>query len=157
MWGCAVFGKRQEFEATAVRIDGTVWEEFDCKVERDMLLLFDHTGAQVETWPKTDNVAVYSSRGGMVYLLRGDLPALTIAADMASLEERIPFYALNQPTRDSTKSYATMLSAASVVILVVMMIWVNQAASSASSAAAGVTNLTNVIRVLSTPAPSVRP
>lgn len=129
--------KRPSYDCVVVRLTGPEWMEYDAQIDNDMFRCFDQRGKQIELWPKAGAVA-FHSREGLVYLMAADLPAVTKAGDLGTLEERVPFYALNKPTQDKATSYSTMLAVVTFLAILLMMVWVHGASSDAAKAAATV-------------------
>jgi hypothetical protein len=78
-----------------------------------------------------------TSSGTVIYLVALDFPAVTKAEELATLEERICFDALNGSTQPAQeKLWGAYASLACLVVMIVVAIWLYGASSAANRAAA---------------------
>ena len=110
------------------------WEAAVVDAGQDIIL---SDGMREERVQKSMARRFVTSTGTIMYLVNLDFGAVTTAQELATLEERICFDALNGSTQPaSERTWGAYASLATMVVVVVMALWVWGASNAASQAAA---------------------
>jgi len=131
------------------RLAGEECWRADCTDAGEDLIFTD--GVREERISKPMCRRFVTTQGEIMYLANLDFPAVTKAEELATLEERICFDALNnstQPTGEQT--WLPYVAAGTLVVCLLMAIWLYGTSNSASASAASTAAMASQMQHLTT-------
>ncbi len=134
-----------------LRVAGSeLWEADVVDAGEDVILT---DGVREERYPKSAAVRYVTEAGRIFYCLNVDFPCVTKAEELATLEERMCFDALNGSTQPgSERTWGMYINVALLAIVLMLAIWVHGASDSASradaSSASAQKQLTQLVEVV---------